>query len=265
MDILRALVGASAIAAILLTAGCAGQTPAQNHGPQPVKINVSAAISLQDALKEIQQQYEAAHPQVKIALNLGASGTLAQQIEQGAPADIFISAATAQMNELNGQKLIAPGSLVNLVRNELVLIVPQQSKVKPSDFAALRQSDIHKIAMGEPTVVPAGQYARQTLQNLGIWDDIQAKTVLAKDVRTVLAYVETGNVDAGLVYRTDAAGSGKVRVAATAPAATHDPIVYPAAILASAQQRQEVGDFYAYLTGPASQAVFAKYGFAPGR
>lgn len=259
----RALLGPLTIAALLLFTGCSSVGP--TSADKPASINVSAAISLKDALTEIQQQYQAVHPNAKIIFNLGASGTLAQQIAQGAPADIFIPAATQQMDELAVQKLIAPASRVNLVENKLVLIVPQQSPSTLQNFADLRRNTVHKVAIGEPSVVPAGQYAKQTLQNLGLWDDVKNKAVLAKDVRTVLAYVETGNVDAGLVYQTDAAASSKVRIVAVAPAGSHDPIVYPAAVLASAQQRQAVQDFYAYLTGPAAQAVFAKYGFGSVR
>lgn len=250
--------------ALVLIGGC-GPAPTKVPAAAPAELNVSAAVSLKDSLAEIQKQYQATHPNVKINYNLGASGFLQQQIEQGAPADIFISAGVKQMDELQKKGLINPQSRINLVTNQLVLIVPQQSILPLHAFTDLCQGTVQKFAMGEPTVVPAGQYARQVLERTGLWDDVKAKAVLTKDVRTVLAYVETGNVEAGIVYKTDVASSGKVKIAAAAPAGSHDPIIYPAAILAHTKQPQIAQDFFSYLTGPQGQAVFAKYGFLPAQ
>lgn len=247
----------------LLAAGC-GENKQASDATKPVEsveINVSAAVSMKDALAEIQKSYESSHPNVKIVYNLGASGSLQKQIEQGAPADIFISAAAKQMDELGGKNLLMKESRKNLVENQLVLIVPQNSRLQLTNYEDLTKTDIQKIGLGEPAVVPAGQYAKQAFTKLGFWDRLQEKLVFAKDVRTVLAYVETGNVDAGIVYQTDAIASTKIRVIAAAPAGTHEPIIYPMAILANTKNTQAVQDFYKYLTGSEAKAALEKAGF----
>jgi molybdate transport system substrate-binding protein len=129
----------------------------------------------------------------------------------------------------------------------------------------LTQDAIQKIAFGETNIVPAGQYAQQVLQQLGIWDKVKDKVVFAKDVRTVLTYTETGNVEAGIVYKTDAASSQKVRIATTAPEGSHQPIVYPIAVLSGAKQQKAAEDFIAYLFSIESKAVFEKNGFVTGK
>lgn len=242
--------------AVALTAGCGGAKPVP-----PVELNVSAAVSMKDALTEIQQNYQQAKPQVKINYNFGASGTLQKQIEQGAPADIFISAAAKQIDGLAAKNLINQQSRLNLVENQLVMIVPKNSALTLQKFEDINNDSIQKFAMGEPEVVPAGQYTRQALSKLGLWDNVKSKAVLAKDVRTVLTYVETGNVDAGFVYRTDAAVSDKVQIVTSAPADTHQPIVYPAAVLAGSRQTKAAQEFLAYLGSPEAKTVFEKYGF----
>ncbi|MDR3593127.1 MAG: molybdate ABC transporter substrate-binding protein [Negativicutes bacterium] len=248
------------LAVALIAAGCGGkQTPPP--AAQPVELNISAAVSLKDALAEIQKNYAAKAPNIKLVYNLGASGTLQQQIEQGAPADLFISAAPKQMNDLEAKNLVNKATRKNLVENKLVLVVPQNSTLGLDKFEDITKPEVQKIAIGEPAVVPAGQYAQQVLQKLGLWDKVKDKAVQAKDVRTVLAYVETGNVEAGIVYKTDAASSPKVKIAATAPEGSHEPILYPVAVLSGTKQQQAAADFLAYLTGPESKAVFEKYGF----
>lgn len=243
-----------------LLAGC-GSTPKAPEPPKTVELNVSAAVSMKDALEEIQKNFAAKNPNIKLAYNLGASGSLQKQIEQGAPADVFISAAPKQMDELANKNLINKDTRKNLVENKLVVITPKDSKLSLTKYEDLAGPEVHKISIGETATVPAGQYAQEVLKKLGIWDQLQDKLVLAKDVRTVLTYVETGNVDAGIVYKTDAAVSDKVKVAVTAPEGSHKPIIYPIAILAGTKQLQTAEEFVAYLTTPESKAVFEKYGF----
>ena len=191
----------------------------------------------------------------------GASGSLQKQIEQGAPADIFVSAAPKQMDELETKNMVHKATRKNLVENKLVLIVPQNSTLGLVKFEDLTKASVQKISVGEPTVVPAGQYAQQVLQKLGIWDQLKDKAVLAKDVRTVLVYVETGNVDAGIVYKTDATSSNKTKIVATAPEGSHTPIIYPAAVLSGSKQQKSAEAFLAYMAGPEGKPVFEKYGF----
>jgi molybdate transport system substrate-binding protein len=196
---------------------------------------------------------------VDFSNNLGSSGTLAAQIDQGAPADVFLSAAAKPMDELEANGLIVVGTRRNLLRNSLVLIAPLDSKLR--DFQGLADSSIRLIALGDPASVPAGQYGRQTLIALHLLDKLNSKFVFAKDVRQVLTYVETGNADAGLVYATDAQASGKVRVVATAPESTHDPIVYPAAVVKGTHNDEAARRFVEYLGNPAANAIFVKHGF----
>lgn len=239
-------------------AGCG-----QKATSPPAEITISAAASLKDVLLEIQKNYQIKYPTVKINYNLGASGALQKQIEEGAPIDIFISAASKQMDDLEKKNLIKKDSRKNIVKNQLVLIVPKDSTLTISNFQDLRKDTIHKFAMGAPESVPAGQYTQQVLEKLKLSDEVMAKAVLAKDVRTVLTYVETGNVEAGTVYKTDALISTKVKITATAPTDSHDPIVYPMAILAASKQSSVAQDFATYLAGPEAGAVFEKYGFTP--
>ena len=260
------LIGVLAIS--LMVAGCGGSQPAAPKAaetPQPLELTVSAAVSLKDALAEIQTNYAKVKPNVKLVFNLGASGSLQKQIEQGAPADIFISAAPKQMDELAAKNLINKATRKNLVENKLVLILPLDSKLTLSKFEDLLKPEVKQISVGEPSVVPAGQYAQEVLQKLNIWDKVKAKAVLAKDVRTVLTYVETGNVDAGIVYKTDAASSKKIKIAATAPEGSHKPIIYPAAVLSGAKQSKAAEEFLTYLSGPEGKSVFEKHGFVMGK
>ncbi len=253
------------MASLLITsflAGCSSEksaTPATP--PQKVELNVSAAVSLKDALAEIQKNYETKNTTIKLIYNLGASGALQKQIEQGAPADLFISAAPKQMNDLEEKNLVNKATRKNLVENKLVVIVPTASTLNITTYEDLTKNDVQKVSIGETGSVPAGQYAQEVLKKLGIWDKIQSKAVLAKDVRTVLTYVETGNVEAGIVYKTDAVSSDKVKIAATAPEGSHQPILYPAAVLAGSKQEKAAADFLAYLSTPESKAIFEKYGF----
>ena len=262
MRIGTAFLASVLLLAALAAAGCGGGQAPVPAAQAPVELNISAAVSLKDALTEIQKNYQIKNPHVKLLYNLGASGSLQKQIEQGAPADIFISAAPRQMNELQEKKLVNAATRKNFVENKLVVVVPRDSKLAITRFEDLAGRDVKKIALGETAVVPAGQYARQVLEKLNIWNKVQDKVIYAKDVRTVLAYTETGNVEAGIVYRTDAFSSDKVKVAATAPEMSHQPIVYPIAILTGAKQTKAAEDFVSYLFSAESKAVLEKHGFA---
>lgn len=260
--ILWILIGLLAVA--LLAAGCGGGAKPAPAAPaaQLVELNISAAVSLKDALTEIQANYQRKSPNVKLVYNLGASGALQKQIEQGAPADIFISAAPKQMNDLEAKSLINKASRKNLVENKLVLVVPENSALVLNKFEDITNAKVQKFSMGETATVPAGQYGQQVLQKLGLWEGVKDKVVYAKDVRTVLTYVATGNVEAGIVYKTDAVSGAKVKIAATAPEGSHQPIVYPAAILSRTKQPKAAEEFLAYLAGPEGKAVFEKHGFS---
>jgi molybdate transport system substrate-binding protein len=224
-------------------------------------LTISAAISLKDALDEAKGIYEKDHPGVAIAANYGASGTLQLQIEQGAPVDVFFSAAPKQMDALEMKGLLLAGTRKDVLQNEVVLIVPKDSKLGLTSFKDLTRVDVKHVALGEPASVPAGQYAKETLTSLGIYDAVNAKAVLGKDVRQVLTYVETGDADAGIVYATDAMSSAKVTVIATAPPKSHALVIYPAAVIAATKNPAAAKAFLDFLEGPRGTAVFEKYGF----
>jgi molybdate transport system substrate-binding protein len=231
--------------------------------PEPQReLTVSAAISLKDVLDEIAKLYRVEMPDVLIHFNLGASGTLQRQIEQGAPVDVFISASEDQMDSLDSHGLLVPGTRHDLVRNSVVLIVPKASS-GISSFQDLARPEVKHIAIGEPQTVPAGKYAQEVLTHLSLYEQLKPKYVLAKDVRQVLTYVVTGNADAGIVYATDAQTSAEVRVVATAPEDSHSPVIYPVATLKSSKESAEAKHFVEFLAGAKAQAVFAKYGFKP--
>lgn len=251
---------------ILSMVGCsAGNTtqPSTNVTKvEPTEIMVSAAASLKDSLTELQKGYAQKTPGVKLTFVFGASGTLQQQIEQGAPIDLFISAGKTQMDALEQKNLIVKESKVDLVGNELVLVAGKDSNkvTSPED---LTKSNVGQISIGTPESVPAGKYAQESLTNLKLWDALKSKSkfVLAKDVTQVLTYVETGNVDAGLVYKSDAQGSTKVKVVTVMPVSSYKPIAYPAAVIAATKNKQVAEDFLKYLQSSDAQQVFVKYGF----
>jgi molybdate transport system substrate-binding protein len=226
---------------------------------KPVELYVLAAASLSDAINEAKPLYEASHPGVKLLTVFGSSGSLQKQLEQGAPADLFISAATKQMKALAEKQLIDLST--NLLANELVVIVPKNSSVPIQQLQDLQQESVKKLAIGQPETVPAGTYAEQALTHLGIWDEVQQKAVFAKDVRQVLTYVETGNVDAGIVYKTDALSSDQVRIVATASPDSHEPIVYPVAVVKATEHKNETVELYHWLQSEEAAEIFKKYGF----
>ncbi len=232
--------------------------------PEPAQADtallVSAAASLKDALEEIKPLYQKKNPGVNLTFNFGASGALLQQIEQGAPADIFISAAKRQMDTLDQKGALVPGTRTNLANNRLVLIVPNGSKTV-TGFMSLKKPEVKRISIGEPRSVPAGQYAEQVLQKLNLWNDVKPKLVYGNNVRQVLAAVESGNADAGLVYTTDARISNKVKAVATANDSDHSPIVYPMAVLKSSKNANAAGSFVRYLSSSEAKNVLRQYGF----
>jgi len=225
------------------------------------EIIVSAAASLTDAMKELIVAYQKVDSSVKVTPTFGSSGALQKQIEQGAPVDLFISAAPKQMNALEQQGLILSNTRKDILENQVVLIVPKDSKAQVTKFEDLAGAKVKQIALGEPASVPVGQYSEEIFKKLGILDVIKAKSVYAKDVRQVLTYVEMGEVDAGIVYATDAIISTKVTVVATAAPGIHSPIVYPAAIVKASAQPKVAKDFLAWLSSPTASTVFKKYSF----
>ena len=229
---------------------------------QSAQLTVHAAASLTDAMKEISATYEKQSGD-QLRLNFDASSILARQIEEGAPADIFLSADEAKMDELQKKNLLAPGTRRTLLSNTLVIVVPAESGLTIRSAADLATSDvIKKIALAQPSSVPAGIYAKEYLSAQGLWERIAPKVVPTQNVRAALAAVESGNVEAGIVYKTDALISKKVKVALEIPAADGPKISYPVAALASSADLAAAKRFLTYLESAASLALFQKDGFA---
>lgn len=223
------------------------------------EIIISAAASLQDSLDQIALLYEKQHPNIDLVFNYAASGTLQKQIEQGAPADLFFSAGDKQMDALVDGGLIADHKV--LLKNQLVVVVPSDATTKLRTINQLTDKSFKKVAVGQPESVPAGQYAEQSLTAKGVWDTLQSKLVYAKDVRQVLSYVETGNADAGFVYRTDALSSNKVKIALTVGPQVHKAINYPVGIVKDSKNQKAVKELYDYLQSKESRDIFTSYGF----
>lgn len=247
----------------VFVAGC-GNTPEKKEtaqAPEQVEIFVSAAASLTDVMKEIAQMYEKENPNVKLTFSFGASGALQTAIEQGAPSDIFLSAAQRQMNALEKGGLLADGTKKDLLINKVVLITPKDNKAGVANFDDVATDKVKRIALGEPKGVPVGQYSEEVFTSLKTLDQVKAKAAYGSDVRQVLTWVESGEVDCGIVYATDAATSQNVTVVAEAPEGSHKPVIYPAAAIKSSKNIEQAKAFLAYLSKPEVGKVFEKYGF----
>ncbi|MBV8544561.1 MAG: molybdate ABC transporter substrate-binding protein [Acidobacteria bacterium] len=223
-------------------------------------LRVSAASSLTDALHEIGRIYH--HDTGDTLLfDFGASSTLARQIAEGAPSDVFISADESKMDQLQQRGFIIKASRRSILSNTLVIIVPSDSNLKINGGADLADDAISNIAVAEPQSVPAGIYAKEYLRKLHVWDRIKDKLIPTENVRAALAAVESGNVQTGIVYRTDALISRSVRIAFEVPRAEGPRISYPAAIVGDSKQKAAAQRFIDFLQTPPAQDIFRKYGF----
>ena len=229
-------------------------------GAAAQQITVSAAASLTDAFKELGPKFEATKPGATVRFNFAASGVLLQQIGQGAPVDVFASADQETMGRAAEQKLIDAATRRNFASNALVLIEPARDAVGVQSLQDLAGAGVRKIAVGKTATVPVGRYTRQVLEGAGLWSVLEPKFVQADSVRQVLDYVARGEVEAGFVYRTDAAVmSEKVRVAFAPTTAT--PVSYPVAVVADSRQKALAGDFVAFLSSDPAREVLARHGF----
>lgn len=252
------------IATILMSLILTIAIPSVRFAPVLAKSDTSLLISSAASLKEVMQEmkaiYQQSRPNIKINYNFGSSGALQQQIEQGAPVDIFISAAKKQVDVLEQKGLLVSGTRSIIAKNRLVLVVPN-NVVGINSFYSLEDAKVKKVAIGEPRSVPVGQYAEQVLRKLNIWEKVKSKLVFANNVRQVLAFVENSNADAGLVYMTDAKISNKVKVVVTADEKYHSPIIYPLAVIKRSKNIDVAKDFAKFLVSNQAKAIFKKYGF----
>ncbi len=222
-----------------------------------------SAASLNESMTQIAEMYKKTAPDVEIVYNFDSSGTLKTQIEQGAECDIFISAGQKQMDQIN-DKFVMPGTRFNIVANKVVLIVPKSGNPTGiASFDDVATDKVKLIALGNSDV-PVGQYSEEIFKHMGVWDKLNSdnKISFASNVKEVLAQTESAAVSCGVVYGTDAATSDKVDVVAGAPAGSHKPIVYPAAVLKGIKNEAAAKAFAEYLKGPEAWAVFEKIGFS---
>ncbi|MBD8070494.1 molybdate ABC transporter substrate-binding protein [Bacillus sp. PS06] len=227
------------------------------------EITISAAASLTNALLEAKKEFELIHDSVEVHVNVGSSGTQQKQIEQGAPVDLFLSASSLNFHQLLDEGLIEQSSVIALLTNSIVLVKNKDSELAITDFSDVTNDSVKTIALGIPETVPVGQYSKELFLTLGIWDSIQPKIILAKDVRQVLTYVETGNVDAGIVYSSDALTSEKIEVMANAEKSLHSPIIYEMGIVKSSHKKELAAQFADFLQSEKALSIFRKYGFTP--
>ena len=245
----------------MIFAGCGGEQAKKETKPEPVELHVSAAASLTNAMNELAELYAKDNPNVKITFNFGSSGALQQAIENGGETDLFYSAAQKQMNALEEKGELADGTRKNLLENAVVLIVPNDSTKDITSYQDVATDKVEKIALGEPKGVPVGQYSEEIFTNLNILDAVKAKAVYGSDVRQVLAWTESGEVDCGVVYATDAAISDKVKVICAAPENSHKPVIYPAAVIKSSKHIDDAKKFLDFTSSEPAAKVFEKYGF----
>ena len=275
-------IAAAAAAAVLLLSAC-GRTDAaetlqgeealqeptrKDAGVQEdITVTLAAAASLEYAFTErLIPAFEAANPGIRIEGVYDSSGKLQTQIEAGLPADIFFSAAEKQMDALDAEGYVQSGTITDYLENRIVLIVPKEAGSDIASFQDLSKAEM--IALGDPDSVPAGQYAREVLTNLGIWEELQGKISFGTNVTEVLNWVAEGSADCGIVYATDAAATDRVTVVSEAPEGSLDtPVVYPAALLKQTEEKNTDAAelFFEYILSDEAYSVFAEYGFTDHR
>jgi molybdate transport system substrate-binding protein len=228
------------------------------------ELYVSGAASLTNAFDETKAAFEKKHPGVKVLTNYAASNPLLKQMQEGAPVDVFATADQQTMDKAQAAKLVKVESRRNFALNDLVMIVPADSRAALKDVKGLTMGTVKKIAVGNPDSVPAGRYAKASLARAGLWEELQPKYIMAASVRQALDYVSRGEVDAGFVYRTDALKAGdKVKIVCLVEG--HDPVLYPIAVGTTGKNQADGQKFVDFVTGPEGQAILKKYGFSEAK
>ena len=230
-----------------------------SESQEAVVLNISAAVSLKEAMEKIEEEYKKVNENVTLVVNYGASGSLQQQIEQGAPCDVFISAGQKQMKALDEASLLLEGTYKDLLENDLVLIASKDSDV--SNLDDLITNKVKHIAVGEPSSVPAGKYADEVLVNLDLKDKIKDKLVFAKDVKEVLAWTQSGNAEVGFVYYSDTINTDNIKIVETTPSTSHSAIVYPIAVIKESKKPEAAKEFEDFLLSTDGQAILKDFGY----
>ncbi|MFD1362662.1 molybdate ABC transporter substrate-binding protein [Lentibacillus salinarum] len=254
---MRYILSAILISALLVLAGCSSK-----ENQDETELLVAAASSLTDTLSELKRAFEAEHPDIALTLNYGASGKLSQQILQGAPVDVFLSADQQWMDYLAAENKIVTDSRVDFAQNRLVLIANQNVSYSVNTLSELPSLPVEQMAIGDPDTVPAGNYAKQALSNSDVWGDLENAYVYTNNVQQVLTYIESGNTEIGIVYASDLKRSGLVNKLLTIDHKLHEPIRYPAAVTASSRSQKAAETFTQFLQTDQAQAIFQDHGFS---
>lgn len=236
---------------------------AADTGGKPTELLLAAAASMKPVMDEVLiPEFTKQHPEYQVTATYDSSGKLQTQIEQGLDADLFLSAATKQMDALNGEGLIKPDTVTMLLENQIVLIVPKGSEDGYKTFEDIQKAPV--IAIGDPDSVPAGQYAKEALEHLGLYDTLKSRCSLGTNVTEVLNWVAEKSADAGIVYATDAATTDRVTVIASAPKGSlAKDVLYPAAVLKSSKHPEGASLFLEFLKSADASKAFSSYGFTP--
>ena len=243
-----------------------GEEPGNAEIPaEKIELTILAAASLTDVCDELKAQFEEQNPSVTISISYGGSGALQTQIEEGAPADVFMSAAMKQMTALDEEGLMDSDSIVQLLENKVVMIVPKESDISVSSFEDAATDAVTMIGLGEPGSVPVGQYSEEIFESLGFLDAVKEKANYGSDVRTVLSWVETAAVDCGVVYATDAYTSEDVKIVCEAPEGSCSKVLYPVGVVAASEHPDEAAAWLAFIQSEASMELFESYGFSDAR
>ena len=236
-------------------------------GCQPAEtsnqITISASATFQDVMETIKPLYQEKYPEKEITYNFGASGSLQRQIEQGAPVDVFMVADAEKMDSLEEQGLIISETRQDILKNKIALVTASDNNLELTNFNDITQESINLVGLGEAKTVAAGRYTQEILDSLNIADEVYAKAVYGKDVRQIVNYVATGNVEVGIVFQTDAKNTNNIKTITTAPKESHSPIICPIAVIKDSQNTETGKEFIEFLTSNQAQAVFENYGFIP--
>lgn len=247
-----------AVLAFLLAFG----SPAPNAAAQAGgTILVSAAASLGGVLADLKDSFEARHPGIRLELNLGSSGALRRQIEHGAPVDVFLSASWSPVQALIDRGFVHQDDVRIFATNRVVLVRSPYAPSTLQSWEDLLRGEVRRVAIGNPSHVPAGEYGKAVLESLGLWEPLQSKLVMGEEVLQVLAFVESGGADAGVVYRTDAARARRAQVVAEAPPASRPPVMYAAAVVQSSRAPALARAFVDFLVSDDGRAILAAHGF----
>ena len=249
---------------IAILSGCNTNKSINENTSKETTITIAAAASLKNCMDDkLIPMFNEKYPNTNVQATYDSSGKLQTQIEEGADIDVFMSAATKQMNALDNEGLIEDNSIVELLENKIVLIVPKGSSVGIKSFDDILKAN--KIAIGDPASVPAGQYAKELLENINIWDEVSSRASLGTNVTEVLNWVAEGSADCGIVYATDAASNDKVEVVAEAPEGSTSKVIYPIGIIKASSNKEEAKNFTDFLQSEEAIKVFESYGFSSNK